>query len=246
MAEWQVMSTKLDPDGLVERTRVFDVDELTFWVNNPNQGDTSAIARSVDEFGQIDTILVCGGVVVSGTHRVLLERQTRQFGGRLAGVDVTDLGWDDARRVAAALALNRTARLGHDDPALMGQAIAGIVAQATDVADRLLDAMSLDEDYLARLLADVKPLRFDPQVTVIVEDDDAPPADTDDLPASPAPDEDPPPGFEREVTVTLTVPAGMRRQLVSHLRGLQNRHATWTIGEALVRELGIAVDEEGI
>src|SRR5688572_6030524 len=78
---------KITPEMLVERTRVFDVDELRLMDSNPNQGDVGAIHGSMEEFGQIETILVVDGRVVNGNHRVVAERQARRFGGKLAGID---------------------------------------------------------------------------------------------------------------------------------------------------------------
>ena len=50
------MTQRLTPEMLVDRIRVFEVDELHDWDRNPNQGDVGAIARSMGEFGQLDVL----------------------------------------------------------------------------------------------------------------------------------------------------------------------------------------------
>lgn len=114
---------KLTPEMLVERVKVFDVNELALMEGNPNQGDIGAVHESMSQFGQINTILVVDGTVVDGNHRVMAERQAPAFGGKLAGIDATGLDLDAVRAMAMGLALNRTARLGHDDPGLLSQAL---------------------------------------------------------------------------------------------------------------------------
>jgi hypothetical protein len=142
---------KLTPDMLVDRLRVFNVDDLRLMEANPNQGDVGAVHASMEEFGQVNTILVVDGVVVDGNHRVVAERQARRFDGKLAGIDATGLDLSDVRAMAMGLALNRTARLGHDDLQLLSDALLKI--QGEDEA--LLTAAGWSLEDLDDLLRDI-------------------------------------------------------------------------------------------
>lgn len=136
------MTRKLTPDELASRVTVIDVDEVELLDDNPNRADVDAIARSMDEFGQTATILIADGRVVDGNHRVLEERRTRRFGGRLAAIDITGLDWTAARAAAAGVTLNLTARLGADDP----DALERFLRRAADDDRALLRAMSFNDD----------------------------------------------------------------------------------------------------
>lgn len=148
---------RITPQMLVERTRLFDVDEVRLMETNPNQGDIGAIHGSMEEFGQIETILVVDGRVVNGNHRVMAERQARRFGGHLAGIDASGLNLSEVRAMAAGLALNRTARLGHDDLETLTQALLTI----HDEDEGLLQAAGWSADDLDDLLADLAAIAKD-------------------------------------------------------------------------------------
>lgn len=152
-------SARLTPQDLADRVRVFDVDQLELLADNPNRADMQALARSVDEFGQIDTILVQDGVVVDGNHRVLDERSNRRFGGRLAGIDITGLDWTQARAAAAGVGLNITARLGADDP----QALQRFLQRIADEDTALLRALSYQDDLTPLPQDDLHPWPTPPQ-----------------------------------------------------------------------------------
>lgn len=137
------MTAQLTPDQLAERVTVIDVDHVTLLEGNPNRADMAALDRSIEEFGQVATILVDNGVVVDGNHRVLNERERRRFGGRLAAIDITGLDWTEARAAAAGLGLNITARLGSDDP----EALRRFLQRIADDDLALLRALSYQDDF---------------------------------------------------------------------------------------------------
>lgn len=138
----------LSPEELIQRIKVVDVDSLSFWEDNPNQGDIGAIDKSMEAFGQLDVIVIRDGGVVSGEHRVRREMSSRQFDGRLAALDISDLDWDDYTTIAAALALNRTSRLGHDDPGAM----IGVLRILQDHDEgALMEAASWDDEDIRAL-----------------------------------------------------------------------------------------------
>lgn len=145
---------RLTPAMLVERTKLFDVDELRLLDANPNQGDVGALHNSMEQFGQIETILVVDGVVVNGNHRVLTERQARRFDGKLAGIDASGLNLSEMRALAAGLALNRTARLGVDDL----EALSAALLQIQHEDEELLTAVGYDLDDLDDILRETAAL----------------------------------------------------------------------------------------
>lgn len=136
------MNRKLTPEELTQRVVVIDVDEIELLEGNPNQADMDALGRSMDEFGQTAAILIADGRVVDGNHRVIEERRTRRFGGRLAAIDISGLDWTAARAAAAGVTLNLTARLGQDDP----DALERFLRQAAADDRALLRAMSFNDD----------------------------------------------------------------------------------------------------
>lgn len=149
--------SRLTPDQLAARVTVIDVDQVTLLEGNPNRADEQAIARSMDEFGQVATILVQDGVVVDGNHRVLDERKHRRFDGKLAAIDITGLEWSEARAAAAGLGLNITARLGADDP----QALRSFLERIADDDRALLHAISYRDDLTLMVDDEPPPLDLD-------------------------------------------------------------------------------------
>lgn len=142
------MTKTLSPEELIKNIKVVEVDDLLFWEDNPNQGDIGAIDKSMEAFGQLDVIVIRDGGVVSGEHRVRREMASRQFDGKLAALDISDLEWDDYTAIAAALALNRTARLGQDDPGAMIDVLR-ILQDHDDGA--LMEAASWDDEDIRTL-----------------------------------------------------------------------------------------------
>lgn len=144
---------KLQPEDLASLLTVIDVDAVTLWEQNPNDGDRGAIHVSMEEWGDLLPILVTTDregrmLVVDGNQRVQVERQARRFGGRLAAIDVTSFQWSDIRALAAGLTMNSTARAGRDDPTLMAAALLAI----REEDEHLLEAMSITEADIQALI----------------------------------------------------------------------------------------------
>lgn len=125
----------LTPRQLHEAHRWFPLDELVTLPGNPNTGDGASLTASLDEFGWMDGIVVHQGVVIAGNHRLAQAQEAGEEG--LPGYDLSALELDDARRMAMAIAHNRTTRLGEDDRELLGDALLGL-------SPALLDATSFD------------------------------------------------------------------------------------------------------
>lgn len=106
---------------LFEAHRWFTLDELAHLPGNPNQGDPDSLTASLDEFGWMDGVVVADGVLIAGNHR--LDQALAKGEEGLPGYDLTPYVGDDRRRMAMAIAHNRTTRLGQDDPQALTQAI---------------------------------------------------------------------------------------------------------------------------
>lgn len=117
---------KITPQMLVDRHKLIELEGLEQLDGNPHRADTDALAASIDEFGQFEPIVVYRGEILIGNHRA---QQFAQAGeSAVAGYDLSDLELDDAHRLAMALASNRIAQLGSDDPKLLAAAINAIGA----------------------------------------------------------------------------------------------------------------------
>lgn len=145
-------------------TTWFNIDDLMLWEDNPNQGDVGSIITSINEFGYNDVMAVYHGVVMGGNHRIQAVHQLLQGGYvpserdtqlravnghyEVTAMDVSHLE-TQAEANAFALALNRTARLGYDDPAMLAALLQDIGAQ--DV--KLMESAGYDGDDLDALLS---------------------------------------------------------------------------------------------
>jgi site-specific DNA-methyltransferase (adenine-specific)/site-specific DNA-methyltransferase (cytosine-N4-specific) len=92
--------------------RSYDVADLWELPGNPHRGDMPAVANSLHRFGQIKPIAVnAAGCVIAGntTYRAAVSLGWTE----IAAVEMTA---DEAEQHAYALADNRTAQLGEDDP----------------------------------------------------------------------------------------------------------------------------------
>lgn len=120
------MAEPITPEQLHKSHRWFQLDELVTLPGNPNQGDEASLNSSVDEFGWIDGLVVHSGVIIAGNHR--LEQAITRSEPGLPGYDLTEVvpDLDDARRMAMAIAHNRTTRLGEDDQLLLADAVMGL------------------------------------------------------------------------------------------------------------------------
>jgi len=118
------------------------IDQLTLLPGNPRRGDVEAIKASLDRFGQRYPLVVRGGVVQAGNHRVMAAQELGWT--ELAVVDADDLTEDEARAFAAAD--NRTGDLGAYDLEELAEWLAPL-------DDDLLLAAGYDSDALDELLA---------------------------------------------------------------------------------------------
>lgn len=173
-----------------------DVEKLSQFPGNANSGDVEAIEESIEVNGFFTPLLVqrSTGNVIAGNHRLLAAMG---LGARQVPVIYLDVDDERARRIM--LADNRTARLGHDDEALLADMLGGLYA--TDVG---LAGTGYSAPDFERLLADLKePLAFpeDPGEDARMEVPTAPRASRPRLYVSlfPSVDED---GKVREVTLS--------------------------------------------
>jgi hypothetical protein len=111
----------LTPEDLHSCHRWFHLDELVALPGNPNLGNEASLVASVDVLGWFRGIVVHGGVVIAGNHRVELARARGEAG--LPGYDLTPFPMDAARRMALSLVHNATSRSGVDDPDLLAAAL---------------------------------------------------------------------------------------------------------------------------
>lgn len=146
-------------------TNWYNLDDLKLWDKNPNEGDVGAIITSIKRFGYNDTGVYWRGIVKGGNHRVKALLQLRKNGwkpnGTSACLRIDDNGnWqvalidvshmDEKTSDAFALALNRTTRLGQDDPQMLADLLQGLA-----VDEELLKATAFDLDDLDDLLRDL-------------------------------------------------------------------------------------------
>lgn len=129
------MADPITAEQLYKSHRWFKLDELQQLPRNPNLGDADSLDSSLSEFGWIDGIVVHDGVVVAGNHR--LEQAAERGETGLPGYDLTAVVPDlpAARRMAMALAHNRTTRAGRNDTELLVEALTPIAAVDVELAD---------------------------------------------------------------------------------------------------------------
>lgn len=141
-----------------QTTKLFPLDDLKPFPDNPRQGDIGAIMSSLSEHGQFRPIIVNvheGGVygdqtVLGGNHTLEAARQLGWM--KIAGytIDV-----DDDRAMRIVIADNRTSDLASWDKASLAEILTGI-----DAADGLTGT-GYDREDLDRLVADISaPLAF--------------------------------------------------------------------------------------
>lgn len=104
---------RITPEQVAQAMTLMPIDDVRPHPDNNNVGARAAIGESINELGFFDPVIVqqSTGFIISGNHRweVLRERGDTHVPALV--YDVDDL---TARRMLAAV--NRTARLGHDDP----------------------------------------------------------------------------------------------------------------------------------
>lgn len=112
-----------------QKNRWVDLNRLKYWDENPNEGDIGAIMTSIRRRGLIAPIQIWKDYrIQDGNHRVralrfLLKEDWEPFGEcirvyrnrvQVMVVDISHMTEKEAK--AAGISLNRTARLGRDDP----------------------------------------------------------------------------------------------------------------------------------
>lgn len=96
--------------------RPYEIADLWELPGNPHDGDDRAVADSLARFGQVKPIAVSAdGCVIAGNTTFRAARDILGW-SRIAGVEMTH---EEAEAKAYALADNRTAQLGRDDPERM-------------------------------------------------------------------------------------------------------------------------------
>lgn len=144
------------------------VEDLELLEGNPRQGNTGAVAASLERFGQRKPIVYreANGVktVVAGNHTLMAARELGWT--EIAAVAANDLNEDEAR--AYAIADNRTQDLGTYDDELL----ATMVQKINDADHELLMAAGYDEDTLRDLLMLVEPPSLDELIEEAGDPDD--------------------------------------------------------------------------
>lgn len=121
--------------------RPYEIADLWELPGNPHDGDDRAVADSLARFGQVKPIAVSAdGCVIAGNTTFRAARDILGW-SRIAGVEMTQA---EAEQKAYALADNRTAQLGRDDPERM-------VAFFGEVED--WSGIGWDEDARAEIAA---------------------------------------------------------------------------------------------
>lgn len=168
--------------------RWIDLDDIQLWGENPNIGDVGATYASIKQFGFYGVFALWQGVCKGGNHSVKALRWLKKDGDWTPvgdGIRVIDGAWqvryydishmDEATSNAFALALNRTSRLGHDDPAMLltllqeigreSEALRESAGYDTDDVDALLQLVTLPEDTREydESIADDVPMHTCPQ-----------------------------------------------------------------------------------
>jgi site-specific DNA-methyltransferase (adenine-specific) len=143
-----------------------NLNDLHLWGDNPNQGDLGALLQSINRFGYNESIAIWNDRVQGGNHRVMALRQLWKGGWqpsdkdgavRLNGdgleVAVIDVSHLESEQEANAfgIALNRTTRLGQDEPAQLAALLQDIAA----VDEELFQASGYDGDDLDDLLREI-------------------------------------------------------------------------------------------
>lgn len=120
---------------------VVPIDQVHLMKINPQVGDVSAIAASLDSLGQHRPLVATAdGTILIGNH-------TYQAACKLGWEGIAVLFTDDDNETAVVRALtdNRTSELSHTDVDILGNLIGDVV----DVDPELFDALGWDEFELA-------------------------------------------------------------------------------------------------
>jgi ParB-like chromosome segregation protein Spo0J len=131
------------------RALAVPIDRLRTMQGNPHHGDIEALTRSWKRFGQRRPLIGRqdadneSGEIIAGNHGLEVARRLKW--SHVAVLWVND---DDATAKAFAVADNRTAQLGYEDPELLTDLLMDIRMSDTD----LFAATAYDTSDLAKLL----------------------------------------------------------------------------------------------
>jgi hypothetical protein len=114
-------------------TQWIDIDDLTFWDGNPNEGDIGAIITSIKEFGYNNVVASWNNIIKGGNHSIKALLQLRQGKWKptkaskqlkisdgkwlVSAMDISHM--EEVAANAFGIALNTTTRRGYDDPATL-------------------------------------------------------------------------------------------------------------------------------
>jgi hypothetical protein len=140
-----------------------DISTLHLQPNNPRRGDIPALAKSLDQFGQVKPIVYRlekiegkskrGRVVIAGNHTMQAAQELGWT--RIAAVDASELTEEQAR--AFVLADNRISELGVTDEDALREYLSN-----TDISDPLLwEAAAYSQEEINRLLSSITQNHFD-------------------------------------------------------------------------------------
>lgn len=208
------------------RPLAFPVERLIKLPDNYRQGDTGAVATSIERYTQRIPIVVNvrTGHVEAGNTRLDAILSLRKLW--IAAVLVDD---DPTTERGFALVDNRAHDLGLNIDSLLAK----MIIEVRDEDPGLYTGF--DDDDLNRLVASLDlDLPDEANVHFLDGEPDQLPAgrnDEEDGEFRPRTDEDP------SETITLSVPRGIRQELLQMLRDLKFAHDTTTMGEALYLHL---------
>lgn len=152
-------------------TLAVDIDVLKPLAGNPRIGDVSAIAASLNEFGQLKPVVVRSNgdgtaTIIAGNHTV--EAAKKLGWKKIAAVWVEDM--DERRAVTFALTDNRINELGSTNAALLHEAIVSVIDEYPDFMGTLgwdeFEMAAMDEQYDHFIANETKETGYVPPVLI--------------------------------------------------------------------------------
>ncbi len=164
-----------------------NIDDLQQWEKNPNEGDIGAIIQSIKQFGYNDISAIWQHTIKGGNHRIQALQQLRKTKWHpdkcdnpsqflIADNGIWKVGCFDVSHMseqesnAFALALNRTSRLGYDDPGSLLQILEDINTSMPDILDATGYAAE-DMDYLQDISEKQRELKMPISASRVLGDD---------------------------------------------------------------------------
>ena len=113
------------------------IEQLETLPGNPRKGNTTAIAASYKEFGQVKPLVAVNnedgtGTVIAGNHQLAAAKQLGW-----THVAVLHVPFDHDKAIAFALADNRTSDLGEDDQTLLHEMLMSVVDEMPEFFEGL-------------------------------------------------------------------------------------------------------------